>query len=228
MNVLVRVPSTVHVQVLLLLLYYVVATNNQHTSPKSNNDGFLRDFRSFLRGAQRSISVSSHARLSLPRCRGTVRGGGTLPLGAPRGIYSGGGWAPPTAQPLAALPRCKRSRRPPILGKAVGQDTRTARTLSTGKSHTPCGRHASVGVSANHCVRPLCGSQGVCAAVTAERSHCTRTGPVSIDPVHPTARRAPPWAQASRTRCAAGTPRWVFQLTIVCVRCVAPRACARR
>jgi hypothetical protein len=153
----------------------------QHTSPKSSNDGFLRDFRSFSRGAQRSISVSSHARLSLPRCRGTVRGGGTLPLGAPRGIYSGGGWAPPTAQPLAALPRCKRSRRPPILGKAVGQDTRTARTLSTGKSHTPCGRHASVGVSANHCVRPLCGSQGVCAAVTAEQSESTRTAPTRVE-----------------------------------------------
>ena len=83
--------------------------------------------------------MSSHARLSLPRCRGTVRGGGTLPLGAPRGIYSGGGWAPPTAQPLAALPRCKRSRRPPILGKAVGPIGRIACTLGPGQSHTLCG-----------------------------------------------------------------------------------------
>jgi hypothetical protein len=51
-------------------------------------------------------------------------------------------------------------------------------TVGTGQSHTLCGRHASVGVSANHCVRPLCGSQGVCAAVTAERSVSSRTGPV--------------------------------------------------
>ena len=99
-----------------------------HTSPKSNNDGFLRDFRSFSRGAQRSISVSSHARLSLPRCRGTVRGGGTLPLGAPRGIYSGGGWAPPTAQPLAALPRCRGEVNSNTLYSASNSATR-ARTL---------------------------------------------------------------------------------------------------
>ena len=36
--------------------------------------------------------MSSCARLSPPRCRGPARGGGPLPLGAPRGIYSGGGW----------------------------------------------------------------------------------------------------------------------------------------
>jgi hypothetical protein len=61
-----------------------------HAFPKSSNDGFLRDFRSFSRGAQSCISVSPCARQSPPRCREPARGGGPLPLGAPRGIYSGG------------------------------------------------------------------------------------------------------------------------------------------